>query len=102
MLIIVAPGQGAQTPGFLTPWLEDPTFANRMEWMSTVAGIDLRIAPIRTSAATWIASDAAIDSGMRASGPVGSMRKVAVAVTVERGKGFAKNDGRAASCAARP
>ena len=41
MLIIVAPGQGAQTPGFLTPWLEDPAFASRMEWMSTVAGIDL-------------------------------------------------------------
>ena len=27
VLVIVAPGQGAQTPGFLTPWLEDPTFA---------------------------------------------------------------------------
>ena len=24
MLAIVAPGQGAQTPGFLTPWLEHP------------------------------------------------------------------------------
>ena len=41
MLIIVAPGQGAQTPGFLTPWLEDPTFENRLHWLSTVAGIDL-------------------------------------------------------------
>ena len=41
MLVIVAPGQGAQTPGFLTPWLEDPTFASRMEWLSTVAGVDL-------------------------------------------------------------
>ncbi|HSV41148.1 MAG TPA: acyltransferase domain-containing protein [Nocardioidaceae bacterium] len=41
MLIIVAPGQGAQTPGFLTPWLEDPVFENRMHWLSTVAGIDL-------------------------------------------------------------
>jgi [acyl-carrier-protein] S-malonyltransferase len=41
VLIIVAPGQGAQTPGFLVPWLEDPVFANRMEWMSTVAGLDL-------------------------------------------------------------
>lgn len=41
MLVIVAPGQGAQTPGFLTPWLEDPTFASRFEWLSTVAGIDL-------------------------------------------------------------
>lgn len=41
MLVIVAPGQGAQTPGFLTPWLEDPTFASRFAWLSTVAGIDL-------------------------------------------------------------
>ncbi len=41
MLIIVAPGQGAQTPGFLTPWLEDPAFESRMHWMSTVAGTDL-------------------------------------------------------------
>ena len=41
MLVIVAPGQGAQTPGFLSPWLEDPTFASRLDWLSTVAGIDL-------------------------------------------------------------
>ena len=41
MLVIVAPGQGAQTPGFLTPWLEDPTFAGRFGWLSTVAGLDL-------------------------------------------------------------
>jgi [acyl-carrier-protein] S-malonyltransferase len=41
VLVIVAPGQGAQTPGFLTPWLEDPTFASRFEWLATVAGIDL-------------------------------------------------------------
>ncbi len=41
MLVIVAPGQGAQTPGFLTPWLEDDTFASRLRWLSTVAGLDL-------------------------------------------------------------
>ena len=41
MLVIVAPGQGAQTPGFLTPWLEDRTFATRIEWLATVAGLDL-------------------------------------------------------------
>ena len=39
--MIVAPGQGAQTPGFLEPWLEDPTFASRLGWLSTVAGLDL-------------------------------------------------------------
>ncbi|MPZ94835.1 MAG: acyltransferase domain-containing protein [Propionibacteriales bacterium] len=41
MLVIVAPGQGAQTPGFLTPWLEDPTFADRLHWLSAVSGVDL-------------------------------------------------------------
>ena len=41
MLVIVAPGQGAQSPGFLQPWLEDPTFAARFEWLATVAGLDL-------------------------------------------------------------
>ncbi|HET6165438.1 MAG TPA: acyltransferase domain-containing protein [Marmoricola sp.] len=41
MLIIVAPGQGAQTPGFLAPWLEDPQFAERLNWLSAVSGIDL-------------------------------------------------------------
>ena len=41
MLVIVAPGQGAQTPGFLKPWLEDRTFASRFKWLSTVAGLDL-------------------------------------------------------------
>ncbi|MDO4785070.1 MAG: acyltransferase domain-containing protein [Propionibacteriaceae bacterium] len=41
MLAIVAPGQGAQTPGFLTPWLEIRTFADRLTWLSAVAGLDL-------------------------------------------------------------
>ena len=41
MLVVVAPGQGSQTPGFLGPWLEVPGFADRMHWLSAVAGIDL-------------------------------------------------------------
>ena len=41
MLVIVCPGQGSQTPGFLAPWLELPGFRDRMLWLSTVAGIDL-------------------------------------------------------------
>ncbi|NDL56976.1 acyltransferase domain-containing protein [Phytoactinopolyspora mesophila] len=41
MLVIVAPGQGSQTPGFLAPWLEEPAFANRIEWLSAVAQVDL-------------------------------------------------------------
>jgi [acyl-carrier-protein] S-malonyltransferase len=41
VLVIVAPGQGAQTPGFLEPWLEDPTFRDRLGWLSAVSGLDL-------------------------------------------------------------
>jgi [acyl-carrier-protein] S-malonyltransferase len=42
MLIIVAPGQGSQTPGMLAPWLELPHFGDRLDWLSTVADMDLR------------------------------------------------------------
>ena len=41
MLVVVAPGQGSQTPGFLTPWLEVPGFEDRLRWLSTVSGVDL-------------------------------------------------------------
>ena len=41
MLVIVAPGQGAQSPGFLEPWLEVPLLADRLSWLSSVAGLDL-------------------------------------------------------------
>jgi len=41
VLVIVAPGQGAQSPGFLTPWLENPAFAERLGWLSAVCGLDL-------------------------------------------------------------
>ena len=41
MLVIVAPGQGAQAPGFLASWLEDPDFADRLNWLSAVTGLDL-------------------------------------------------------------
>ena len=41
MLAVVAPGQGSQTPGFLTPWLELPHFEQRLRWLGTVADIDL-------------------------------------------------------------
>jgi [acyl-carrier-protein] S-malonyltransferase len=42
VLAIVAPGQGAQTPGFLGPWLTESSFADRLNWLSAVSGIDLR------------------------------------------------------------
>ncbi|GLW20712.1 ACP S-malonyltransferase [Microbispora triticiradicis] len=41
MLVIVAPGQGAQTPGFLSPWLEIPAFRDRISAWSDIVGLDL-------------------------------------------------------------
>ncbi|MFF4426759.1 ACP S-malonyltransferase [Streptomyces sp. NPDC001549] len=41
MLVLVAPGQGAQTPGFLTPWLELPGAADRVAAWSDAIELDL-------------------------------------------------------------
>lgn len=41
MLVIAAPGQGAQTPGFLSEWLTIDSFADRLRWLSAVVGLDL-------------------------------------------------------------
>lgn len=41
MLVITAPGQGAQAPGYLSPWLELPGFADRVRAWSELTGIDL-------------------------------------------------------------
>ena len=39
MLIFTAPGQGAQTPGFLSPWLELPGLAEQLgTWSELAAG----------------------------------------------------------------
>jgi [acyl-carrier-protein] S-malonyltransferase len=42
VLAIVCPGQGSQTPGFLTPWLELPAFASSIDALTEASGIDLR------------------------------------------------------------
>lgn len=41
MLAIVAPGQGAQTPGFLAPWLSHSEIADRFNWLGAAADLDL-------------------------------------------------------------
>ena len=41
MIVIVCPGQGSQTPGFLSPWLELPSFRTSIEAMQAASGIDL-------------------------------------------------------------
>ncbi|MFE2940435.1 ACP S-malonyltransferase [Streptomyces sp. NPDC059255] len=41
MLVLVAPGQGAQTPGFLTPWLDLPGAEDRLRAWSAAIDLDL-------------------------------------------------------------
>ncbi|MDX3849683.1 ACP S-malonyltransferase [Streptomyces sp. AK02-01A] len=41
MLVLVAPGQGAQTPGFLTPWLDLPGAEDRLRAWSAALDLDL-------------------------------------------------------------
>ena len=41
MIVIVCPGQGSQTPGFLGPWLELPGLRDQLTALSDAAGVDL-------------------------------------------------------------
>jgi [acyl-carrier-protein] S-malonyltransferase len=41
MLVVVCPGQGSQTPGFLEPWLANPEYAEQLRTMSEQSGTDL-------------------------------------------------------------
>jgi [acyl-carrier-protein] S-malonyltransferase len=70
VLVVVAPGQGAQRPGFLAPWLEDQAFADRLNWLSAVAGLDLTYygteADADTIRDTAIAQPLLVASGMLA------------------------------------
>jgi [acyl-carrier-protein] S-malonyltransferase len=41
VIVVVAPGQGSQTPGFLAPWLEDAAVRERVGAWSEAIGVDL-------------------------------------------------------------
>jgi [acyl-carrier-protein] S-malonyltransferase len=41
VIVVVAPGQGSQTPGFLEPWLAEPRFREHLELISDTVGLDL-------------------------------------------------------------
>jgi [acyl-carrier-protein] S-malonyltransferase len=41
VIVIVCPGQGSQTPGFLSPWLELPGLREHLTELSDAAGVDL-------------------------------------------------------------
>ncbi|MGO1769267.1 MAG: ACP S-malonyltransferase [Microbacterium sp.] len=41
MIVVACPGQGSQTPGFLSPWLELPGARESLEAFSDASGVDL-------------------------------------------------------------
>jgi [acyl-carrier-protein] S-malonyltransferase len=41
VIVVVAPGQGSQTPGFLEPWIAEPRFREHLDRISDSVGIDL-------------------------------------------------------------
>lgn len=84
MLVITAPGQGAQTPGFLSPWLDVPGVADRLAGWSELAGCDLirygtsgseeeikdtAVAQPLLVAAALAAAEALFGEGLPATGP---------------------------------
>lgn len=51
-VVIVAPGQGSQTPGFLSPWIAETRFADHLAVLSDAAGLDLAEHGTRSDADT--------------------------------------------------
>ncbi|MDQ1588646.1 MAG: [acyl-carrier-protein] S-malonyltransferase [Microbacteriaceae bacterium] len=41
MIVIVCPGQGSQTPGFLAPWVAESRFRDQLAGISDAVGVDL-------------------------------------------------------------
>jgi [acyl-carrier-protein] S-malonyltransferase len=58
VIALLAPGQGSQTEGMLTPWLELPGAADRLSSWSTASGLDL--ARLGTTASTEEITNTAI------------------------------------------
>jgi [acyl-carrier-protein] S-malonyltransferase len=58
VLVLLAPGQGSQTPGMLAPWLELAGAAERIDAWSTISGLDL--ARLGTTATAEEITDTAV------------------------------------------
>ncbi|MEN3306702.1 MAG: [acyl-carrier-protein] S-malonyltransferase [Micromonosporaceae bacterium] len=123
MLAVLAPGQGSQKPGFLTPWLDVSGAETRLRWWSALAGLDLvhlgstagaeeikdtaRTQPLLV-AATLLAADhlPMYDAGLVAGHSVGELAAAALAgvLTPEAAITLAGVRGRemAAACALEP
>ncbi|RPF33177.1 ACP S-malonyltransferase [Streptomyces sp. TLI_185] len=83
MLVLVAPGQGAQTPGFLTPWLELPGSADRVAAWSDAIGLDLAHYGTKADAEeirdTAVAQPLLVAAGLLSAAALGAVTPGAVA-----------------------
>ncbi|HLL35234.1 ACP S-malonyltransferase [Streptomyces sp. NPDC052773] len=83
MLVLVAPGQGAQTPGFLTPWLDLPGAAERVAAWSDAIGLDLAHYGTKADAEeirdTAVAQPLLVAAGILSATALGDIRPGAVA-----------------------
>ncbi|WP_406267461.1 ACP S-malonyltransferase [Streptomyces sp. NBC_00191] len=83
MLVLVAPGQGAQTPGFLTPWLDLPGAADRIAAWSDAIEFDLAHYGTKADADeirdTAVAQPLLVAAGLLSAAALGDVRPGAVA-----------------------
>ncbi|OWA07553.1 ACP S-malonyltransferase [Streptomyces sp. CS159] len=81
MLVLVAPGQGAQTPGFLTDWLALPGAADRVAAWSDAIGLDLAHFGTKADADeirdTSVAQPLLVAAGILSAAALGDMSEVA-------------------------
>ncbi|AYN41537.1 ACP S-malonyltransferase [Streptomyces dangxiongensis] len=81
MLVLVAPGQGAQTPGFLTPWLDLPGAADRVAAWSDALGLDLVHYGTQADADairdTAVAQPLLVAAGLLSAAALGDMSEIA-------------------------
>jgi [acyl-carrier-protein] S-malonyltransferase len=118
VLVIAAPGQGAQKPGFLQPWLELPGFADRLTWWSAVTGLDLTrygttadeaeirdtavAQPLLAAAALAAAAELAVTPDVAAGHSIGELAAAVLAgvLSAETALVFVRERGRAMAGAA--
>lgn len=125
MIAVFAPGQGAQSPGMLAPWLELPGAAEQLAELSEAAGLDLArlgttgsaddikdtavTQPLLVAAGVLAAAQLELEDGTErivAGHSVGELTAAAVsgALSPAEAVGFAARRGRemAAACALTP
>jgi [acyl-carrier-protein] S-malonyltransferase len=83
VLVLVAPGQGAQTPGFLTPWLDLPGAADRIAAWSDAIRLDLAHYGTKADADeirdTAVAQPLLVAAGLLSADALGAVRPGGVA-----------------------